>query len=430
MTWILPSSAAELAERLVEAEGAGPRSAAERARGPVAVTGRPARAVPPDVDETLAAEGTRVISTARLAEVVDYEPRDLVITVGAGMRLSRLRKILAAEGQWLPPAEGWTGPGGPTDGIPGGDGPPGGSGGAGGAEPGSAGGLAAAARPTAFDLRYGRTCRHVLACRLVSPHGREFRWGRPVMKNVAGYDLHGLCCGSHGRLGTLVEVSFRLWPCPRERITYGLEGNDGLALAGQLATGTAEEELSPETLTWRRVLGTGGGALHLTLAGSPESVRARQERLEVWAAKRRVEIRSSRDEGQGSGAEGGGTVAKQRPRSLSSVVLRCTVQPSGWARLARRLAATLDEHPGLLEGYPLLGVLRCGYRRPADPAASATLLERLLAAAVEASVAVERGGPREHALAEERRVPEVRALEEKVIRALGGGPRGWIADYV
>src|SRR5262249_62390449 len=38
--------------------------------------------------------------------------------------------------------------------------------------------------------------------------------GGKVVKNVAGYDLGKLFCGSHGRLGLIARASLRLHPLP------------------------------------------------------------------------------------------------------------------------------------------------------------------------------------------------------------------------
>ncbi|MGB5675765.1 MAG: FAD-binding protein, partial [Gemmatimonadota bacterium] len=42
------------------------------------------------------------VSTSLLAEVIDFQPRDLTITVGAGMRLSALARVVEEAGLWLP----------------------------------------------------------------------------------------------------------------------------------------------------------------------------------------------------------------------------------------------------------------------------------------------------------------------------------------
>ena len=52
-----------------------------------------------------------VLSAARMTRVFAYEPADLTITVGAGMRMADLASTVGARRQWLPldpPAEGAT----------------------------------------------------------------------------------------------------------------------------------------------------------------------------------------------------------------------------------------------------------------------------------------------------------------------------------
>src|SRR5690554_2646366 len=42
------------------------------------------------------------LSTANVGGVIDYEPTDLVISVGAGARFADVQAVLAEHGQWLP----------------------------------------------------------------------------------------------------------------------------------------------------------------------------------------------------------------------------------------------------------------------------------------------------------------------------------------
>ena len=43
-----------------------------------------------------------VLSTERLAGIIDYEPTDLVLSVGAGARFGDVQAVLAEHGQRLP----------------------------------------------------------------------------------------------------------------------------------------------------------------------------------------------------------------------------------------------------------------------------------------------------------------------------------------
>lgn len=53
---------------------------------------------------------------------------------------------------------------------------------------------------------------HLLAAQYVTGAGELVRFGRPVVKNVAGYDLFRLLIGSRGSLGVPVSFTFRLAP--------------------------------------------------------------------------------------------------------------------------------------------------------------------------------------------------------------------------
>ena len=109
------------------------------------------------------------------------------LTVEAGIRLSALDERLAEHGQML----ALDPPGDPT---------------IGGAIAGDLFG------PRAY--RYGRVRDLVLGVTVVLADGTVVNSGGKVVKNVAGYDLAKLFCGSHGRLGLIARASLRLHPRP------------------------------------------------------------------------------------------------------------------------------------------------------------------------------------------------------------------------
>jgi D-lactate dehydrogenase (cytochrome) len=76
-----------------------------------------------------------------------------------------------------------------------------------------------------------------MGVRVVLPDGRRLRYGRPVVKNVAGYDMAKLFIGAYGTLGLITEVTLRLVPLPRARRSLLLAVNDlssGLSLGQSL----------------------------------------------------------------------------------------------------------------------------------------------------------------------------------------------------
>ena len=58
--------------------------------------------------------------------------------------------------------------------------------------------------------------------------------GGRVVKNVAGYDLGKLFCGSRGRLGLIARVALRLHPQPAAEATVVAETDDPQALWQQI----------------------------------------------------------------------------------------------------------------------------------------------------------------------------------------------------
>jgi glycolate dehydrogenase FAD-binding subunit len=121
------------------------------------------------------------------SEIVEHEPGDLTCIVEAELRLSALRSALAVYGQRfsLDP------PGDPTLG-----------------------------ECLVDDLsgplrhRFGTMRDLVIGVTVVLPDGTRANSGGKVVKNVAGYDLAKLFCGSRGRLGRVERLALRLHPLP------------------------------------------------------------------------------------------------------------------------------------------------------------------------------------------------------------------------
>lgn len=124
-----------------------------------------------------------------LDRIVAYEPRDLTVTVEAGVTLGALQSRLGEDGQYLPI-----------------DPPP--------DERVTVGGLLATARPGAWRGHVPAARDLVIGMQVVLPDGSLVRSGGRVVKNVSGYDLHRLHTGALGTLGVIAEASFKLAPLP------------------------------------------------------------------------------------------------------------------------------------------------------------------------------------------------------------------------
>jgi D-lactate dehydrogenase (cytochrome) len=79
------------------------------------------------------------------------------------------------------------------------------------------GGIIAADFNAPLRMLYGGLRDLLLSASVVLPDGRTIRTGRPVVKNVAGYDLTKLFVGSHGTLGLILDATLKIFPLPRLR---------------------------------------------------------------------------------------------------------------------------------------------------------------------------------------------------------------------
>lgn len=129
------------------------------------------------------------LSTARLTEIVDYVPENLTVTCGAGLTISALQETLAAQGQWLPLDVACP-------------------------DRQTLGGIVAARAGSLRRLGAGSVRDLLLGVTVVNSAGEIIQGGGRVVKNVSGYDLPKLYCGSLGTLGLIAEVTFRVAPLP------------------------------------------------------------------------------------------------------------------------------------------------------------------------------------------------------------------------
>ncbi|MBI4570323.1 MAG: FAD-binding oxidoreductase [Chloroflexi bacterium] len=133
------------------------------------------------------------LSLARFDRVVDYEPGDLTCTLGAGLTLQRAGQEIAAHGQELPLESAHV-------------------------HRATVGGVCAANASGARRAWLGSPRDRVLGMRFVTGDGVMARSGGRVVKNVAGYGIHRLLCGSNGALAVILEASFKLLPSPQQRV--------------------------------------------------------------------------------------------------------------------------------------------------------------------------------------------------------------------
>jgi len=180
-----------------------------------------------------------LLSTRRLREIVAYEPADGTLTAQAGARMSDLADTVRAGGHRLTPNV--------SD-----------------PEESTLGGVIGASLSGPDRLRYGPLRHHVLGARAALADGRIARSGGRLVKNVTGFDMHRLYCGSRGTLCTLVEASLRLFPLPERDLALRVR-LPGLREAFELAKEIRLRRVSPEALTVENT--SGPWNLHVFLAG-------------------------------------------------------------------------------------------------------------------------------------------------------------------
>ena len=139
----------------------------------------------------------QALCTTALDAIVDYQPTDMTITVGAGMSLAQLQAVLGENGQWLP-----LDPPCP--------------------ERATVGGVIAANLNGPARFSQGTVRDFLIGIKVVRADGTLIKGGGQVVKNVAGYDLPKLYCGSFGTLGVIVEATFMIRPRPEAQTTLAL----------------------------------------------------------------------------------------------------------------------------------------------------------------------------------------------------------------
>jgi glycolate oxidase FAD binding subunit len=181
--------------------------------------------------------GDVVVSTHRLDQVLEHEAGDLTAIVEAGIRIRDLNARLADHGQML----ALDPPGNP-----------------------SVGACVAANLSGPRRHRYGTARDLVIGVTVVLADGTIASSGGKVVKNVAGYDLGKLFCGSEGKLGLIGRVALRLHPRPAAARTLAVPV-ESAAEVGEKARAILRAPLAPSAVDvvwpgWLAVLFEGTAA--------------------------------------------------------------------------------------------------------------------------------------------------------------------------
>lgn len=179
--------------------------------------------------------------------IVHYDPSELVLTARCGTRLSELADALAAQRQYLPFEPPTFGADPTLGGI-------------------IASGLAGSRRPYAGAVR-----DFVLGTVLLSAQGELLHFGGEVMKNVAGFDVSRLLCGSMGVLGVIASVSVKILPRPplETTVCFEMSARESLAAFNRWAM----QPLPLSGAAWC------AGLARVRLSGTGAAVRAARAQL-------------------------------------------------------------------------------------------------------------------------------------------------------
>ena len=134
-------------------------------------------------------EGGIVLGTDRMNRIREVNARDLYVVTEPGVTTYELQRTVEEVGLFYPPD-----PASYMNSYIGGN------------IAENAGGIRSA--------KYGVTKHYVLGLEVVLPTGELIRTGGLTSKNVVGFDLTGLLCGSEGMLGIITEATLRLLPLP------------------------------------------------------------------------------------------------------------------------------------------------------------------------------------------------------------------------
>ncbi len=143
---------------------------------------------------SLPTRGGIVLTTERMARILDIDSENLVATVEPGVVTEVFQKAVEKVGLFYPP------------------------------DPASLkfstlGGNVAECAGGPRCVKYGVTKDYILGLELVTPLGDIITTGGPTMKGVVGYDLTKLLCGSEGTLGIITKIVIKLLPLPEAKKT-------------------------------------------------------------------------------------------------------------------------------------------------------------------------------------------------------------------
>ncbi|RPH49180.1 MAG: FAD-binding oxidoreductase [Desulfobacteraceae bacterium] len=198
------------------------------------------------------------LKTDTLCVLLDSDPSNQYVTVGAGMTLGEIQKALAPHNQWiaLRPAFNLLRR--------------------------TIGGITAMGACGTERLFYGAPRELLLGLRFIDGRGRLISAGGKVVKNVAGYDMTRLLAGSAGTLGLITRVTLRTATCPQRCAAISATGTPDAcanlatsALGSRLGVVFAAAVPETDSALWR---------IHMGFEGFRETVDSQLSRAQELLA--------------------------------------------------------------------------------------------------------------------------------------------------
>jgi glycolate oxidase FAD binding subunit len=194
---------------------------------------------------------TMGLSMQGLVGVDEFEPEEGVLHARAGTPIRDIDVVAKAEG-WELPLD--------TPGLT-----------------STLGGTIATAATGPRAQAFGRVPDAVLGLDVVGADGTASKCGGRVVKNVTGYDLAKLYCGSFGSLAVITGAWIRLRPVPASRVAFSaraLASTEGLETCRSLAALT-----SVRAIVWQATPAASDAEVAIELGGSEEGVVHDRERI-------------------------------------------------------------------------------------------------------------------------------------------------------
>lgn len=247
------------------------------------------------------------VSTRALSGIVAHEPDDGTITALAGTPLGELQDRARSGGHHLSPE------------LPR-------------AHDATLGGVIGAGQSGVDRLRFGPLRNQLLGTRALLADGTVTKSGGRLVKNVTGFDLHRLYCGSHGGLCIVLEASLRLFPAPEAVCHLVLDAAD-VRSALKLGHELQATRLAPWILAIDVETPDGPAHVHLELAGREAVVAHERATLpHAWKAAQVALDESARSEhahyvaGEGDPRHAAIVRIAARPSQLDEVWRRCAAR--------------------------------------------------------------------------------------------------------